>query len=173
VACSGTGGGYGMMLRRGTGGFYVNGVISRFPRAGISLRDAATFARAGSTATPNAATSDLVVSNIFFSEVPNVFQASSATQFAFDLAGNNLVNGNVTTQSIFTTLPATGAVPAGIASFDFTPVAGSPIATGGLATFTGKVATKAGTNVAGTAYVGAVAPGGTKWWQGWTAYARN
>lgn len=173
VACSGTGGGYGMMLRRGTGGYYVNGVISRFPRAGVSLRDAATYARAGSTATPNAATADLLVSNIFFSEVPNVFQTPSATQFSFDLASNNLVNSAATTQSVFTTLPATGAVPTSIASFDFTPVTGSPVATGGLATFSGKVAAKGGTAVSGTPYVGAVAPGGSKWWQGWTVYARN
>ncbi|MEO7965828.1 MAG: hypothetical protein ABIT38_18105 [Gemmatimonadaceae bacterium] len=173
VACSGTGGGYGMMLRRGTGGYYVNGVISRFPRAGVSLRDAATYTRAGSAAVPDPATSDLVVSNVLFSEVPNVFQATSATQFAFDLAGNSLTSSAATTQSLFTTLPATGAVPTDISSFDFTPVAGSAIATGGLATFTGRIATKGGTTVAGTAYLGAVAPGGAKWWQGWTVYTRN
>jgi len=43
----------------------------------------------------------------------------------------------------------------------------------GLATLTGKVATKAGTFVTGTSYVGAVAAGGTKWWSGWTTYVRN
>ena len=39
-------------------------------------------------------------------------------------------------------------------------------------TFTGKIQTKAGTFVVPTAYMGAVAPGGTKWWQGWTVYFR-
>jgi hypothetical protein len=173
VACSGTGGGYGLMLRRGTGGYYVNGIVSRFPRAGVSVRDAATYVRAGSTATPNAATADLVVSHVLFSEVPTAFQTPSATQFAFDLAGNNLVSSAATTQSLFTTLPATGVVPTDIASFDFTPAAGSAAASGGLATFTGKIATKGGTTVAGTNYLGAVQPGGTKWWQGWTVYTRN
>ena len=32
---------------------------------------------------------------------------------------------------------------------------------------------KAGSFVTGTSYVGAAAPGGAKWWTGWTAYARN
>ena len=33
--------------------------------------------------------------------------------------------------------------------------------------------TKAGAFVTPTAYMGAVAPGGPKWWQGWTTYVRN
>ncbi len=173
LACSGTGGGYGLMLRRGTGGFYVNGVVSRWARAGISLRDSLTFVRAGSAATPDLATTDLAVRNILFSEVPSVFQASSATQNAFDLAGNSLVNSSALTASLFTLLPATGVAPTGTSSFDFSPAANSPIATGGMATFTGKILTKAGSFVVPTAYMGAVAPGGTKWWQGWTAYTRN
>jgi len=37
----------------------------------------------------------------------------------------------------------------------------------------GAIATKAGTVVTATPYVGGVAPGGPKWWQGWTSYARN
>jgi hypothetical protein len=51
-SCTGTGGGFGMMLRRGTGGYYVNGVLARFPAGGISLRDAETYVRGGSVATP-------------------------------------------------------------------------------------------------------------------------
>src|SRR5690606_15494612 len=35
-------GGVGMLLRRGTGGVYVNGVIARWPTAAISLRDEAS-----------------------------------------------------------------------------------------------------------------------------------
>ncbi len=179
VACSGTGGGYGMMLRRGTGGYYVNGVLGRWARGGISLRDSLTFVRAGLAATPDAATSDLVVRNNYFAETPVVFQArgapTAAQQNAFDLAGNalTLAASATTTASLFTTLPATGTPPTNIASFDFSPAAGSPIATGGMATFAGKIAAKGGTFITGTAYMGAVAPGGTKWWQGWTAYSRN
>lgn len=175
VSCVGSGGGYGMMIRRGSGGYYLNGVVARWPRAGISLRDADTYARAGAVAVPDLAASDLQIRNNIFTEVPLVFQAGggSTTQNSFDLAGNSLTNSTATTASLFTALPATGTVPSGLSAFDWTPAAGSPVATGGLATFTGKIATKAGTSVTGTAYMGAAAPGGAKWWAGWTTYARN
>jgi hypothetical protein len=175
VACVGSGGGYGMMLRRGTGGYYVNGVISRFPRGGVSLRDAETFARAGSISVPDVATADLVVSNIYFSEAGSaVFQAGGGAtiQNSLDLAGNTLTTGSTATAQ-FTAIPAQGAVPANVAAFDWTPAAGAVIATGGLAAFTGKIGAKAGTAVTGTAYLGAAAPGGAKWWAGWTVYTRN
>ena len=175
VACVGSGGGYGIMLRRGTGGYYVNGVIARFPRGGVSLRDAETFVRAGSVSIPDAATADLVVKNIYFTEAGNsIFQAGggSTIQNSLDLTGNTLSSGS-TAAAQFAALPAQGAIPANVTAFDWTPPASAAIATGGLATFTGKPGTKAGTAVTGTAYLGAAAPGGAKWWTGWTVYARN
>ena len=173
ASCVGAGGGYGMMLRRGTGGYYVNGVVTRFPTGGTSLRDVATFTRAGSTATPTV-DANLQVRNVLYAETNSVmFQAASATQNVLDATANNLTLSTATAASLFTTLPAVAAAPASITAFDFSPVAGSAIATGGLATFTGGLSTKAGTFVTGTAYLGAVAPGGVKWWQGWTFYGRN
>ena len=180
TTCSGTGGGHGMMLRRGTGGYYVNGVVARWPLDGISLRDSLTFVRAERAATPNLTTSDLAVLNNYFVETPRVFQNATAPgatvqQNVFDLTGNSLTlaDGTVTTASLFAALPATGAVPSGLSAFDFTPASGAAIATGGLATFTGKLSTKAGTFITGTAYRGAADPAGAKWWTGWTAYARS
>ncbi|HLL46723.1 MAG TPA: fibronectin type III domain-containing protein, partial [Longimicrobiaceae bacterium] len=41
----GSGGGFGMMLRRGTGGYYVNGIVTRWPNAAIALRNTTTAAR--------------------------------------------------------------------------------------------------------------------------------
>jgi hypothetical protein len=174
VACVGSGGGYGMMIRRGSGGYYLNGVIARFPRAGVSLRDAETFARAGSAAVPDVATADLAIRNVYFTEVGNVFQAGGGAtiQNALDLAGNSLTNG-ATAAALFTALPAQGTTPSSVSSFDWSPPASSPIAAGGLATFAGKIATKAGAVVVPTSYVGAAAPGGAKWWSGWTVYFRN
>jgi hypothetical protein len=175
VACVGSGGGYGMMLRRGTGGYYVNGIVTRFPRGGVSLRDAETFVRAGSISVPDVATADLVVKNVYFSEAgSSIFQASggSTIQNSLDATGNALTSG-LTASALFTAVPAQGAIPANVAVFDWTPPAGSVTATGGLATFTGKLATKGGTAVTGTAYIGAAAPSGAKWWTGWTVYARN
>jgi hypothetical protein len=43
-----------------------------------------------------------------------------------------------------------------------------------MATFTGTIATKAGTFIAGTSYRGAADPNAAaKWWEGWTSYADN
>lgn len=176
VACVGSGGGFGMMLRRGTGGYYVNGVLARFPRGGISLRDAETFARAGSAASPDAAASDLVVRNIFLTEVAStVFQAGggSTVQNSFDIAGSNLTSSTVVSSSLFTSLPAAGIAPSGVAALDWSPAAGSAIATAGLAVLPGRIGTMGATAVTGTAFAGAAGPGAAKWWSGWTIYARN
>lgn len=175
LASSGSSGGVGMMLRRGTGGYYVNGVVARFPRAGVSLTDVETFARAGSVATPDLATSDLAVRNTYFTNVGTMFQATSGTTLrnAFDLAGNTLTQGTAETAGLFTAFPATVSGTTTAAAFDWTPVATSPIAAGGLPTFTGKLSAAAGTVVAGTSFVGAANPAGPKWWQAWTVYFRN
>ena len=172
---SGSSGGLGMMLRRGTGGYYVNGIVARYPRGGVSLRDADTYARAGSVVSPDLATTDLATKNILFTENASIFQGPNGTnvQNSFDLAGNSLVSSTTPTASLFTAFPASVSETTTAAAFDWTPAASSPAATGGLATFTGKLATAAGTTVAGTAYVGAAQPNGTKWWQGWTTYARK
>ena len=175
AATSGSSGGLGMMLRRGTGGYYVNGLVARYPRGGVSLRDLDTYTRAGATAITDLATADLAVKNVVFTENGTVFQGANGTnvQNSLDMAGNALTASAATTVSLFTAFPTTVSATTTAAAFDWTPVAAAPIATGGLATFTGKLATAAGTSVTGTAFVGAAAPGGAKWWQGWTTYARN
>ena len=175
AATSGSSGGIGMMLRRGTGGYYVNGVVARYPRGGVSLRDAATYARAGGTATTDLASADLAIKNVVFTENGAVFQGANGTnvQNSFDMSGNALVASATAATALFAALPATVSASTAASAFDWTPAASSPLATGGLATFTGKLATAAGSSVSGTAYVGAAQPGGTKWWQGWTVYARN
>jgi len=174
-ACVGPGGGFGMMLRRGTGGYYINSVFARFPAAGISLRDPETLLRAANAAVPDLTTSDLIVRNNYFAETPVLFQANTATpatQFSLDAAGNSLTLNTNAAASLFVSIPAKASVPAGIEAFDFSPATSSPIATGGMNSFTGKISTKAGSFVTPTPYMGAVAPGGTKWWQGWTVYFR-
>ncbi|MEO7456203.1 MAG: fibronectin type III domain-containing protein [Gemmatimonadaceae bacterium] len=173
ASCVGASGGHGMMLRRGTGGYYVNGVLARWPTDAISLRDAATFDRAGAVTSPSAS-ADLQVRNVVAVETNSLmFQNPSATQFALDLTSNALTLSTATAASMFAAIPAVGAAPTGISAFDFTPTAGSAIASGGLATFTGAILAKAGTFVTPTSYIGGVAPNGPKWFQGWTSYARN
>lgn len=178
AATSGSSGGVGMMIRRGSGGYYVNGILARWPRGGVSLRDAETFNRAGAVATPDLATADLAIRNVLFAESGATFQpAGGATvQNAFDLAGNALVVAPATTTaaSLFAALPATVSAATNAASFDWTPAAGSAAATTrGMAAFTGKLAGAAGTAASGTDFVGAAQPGGAKWWQGWTIYYKQ
>lgn len=175
-ATSGASGGIGMMIRRGAGGYYVNGLVARFPRAGVSIRDTATYNRAGATATQDVATADLALKNVLFVETPVTFQGANGTnvQNSFDMASNNLATSAATTASLFAAFPATVNENTTAAAFDWTPAAAAPQADGGMATFGGKLATRAaGSAVAGTAYRGAAAPGGEKWWAGWTIYAQK
>lgn len=161
-----TSGGIGMMLRRGTAGFYVNGIVARWPRAAISLRDQETVTEAtGGT---------LVLRNLYVVQTGPTFQAQSGStvQGSIDIAANNIevADGTTTAASIFTALPAT---PSSAASLDWSLTAGVAPRTGGTGAFTGTLATKAGAFVSGTAYRGAADPAGTKWWAGWTNYATN
>ena len=164
-----TTGGVGMMLRRGTTGQYVNGVVARWPRAAVSLRDASTITRANA--------GELVLRNVYVAESGPTFEppgtgTGAPAQGSLDLAANaiEVAAAATTTASLFNALPA---IPTDAASLDWTPSATSAVRTGGLTPFTGAIATKASANVAATAYRGAAAPAGEKWWQGWTAYARN
>jgi len=169
---AGTSGGIGMLLRRGTGGYYVNGVVARWPRAALSIRDQATYNRGGAAGTPDVATADLAVRNVYVADATPLFEAGTG-RFTFDAAGNAITSGTSATAALFTAFPATITATTTAAAFDWTPATGSPIAAGGLAAFTGKLATAAGTAVTATNYVGAAQPGGTKWWQGWTTYVRQ
>ena len=79
-----------------------------------------------------------------------------------------------TASTLFSAFPAvSAATPA--SAFDWTPPASSPIATGGLATFAtdARIQARAAGFIVPTAYRGAAAPGGAKWWANWTNYARN
>jgi hypothetical protein len=173
AASSGTTGGVGLLVRRGSGGYYLNGLLARWPRGAFSIRDPETYVRAGSVTVPDLATADLAMRNILFAETSTAFQTGTGQSGSFDLAANALVQEAGATSTLFTAFPATVSGTTTAAAFDWTPPAGSAAASGGMATFTGKLAAAAGTAVAGTSYRGAAQPGGAKWWQGWTVYARN
>ena len=167
-------GGVGMVLRRGTGGHYYNGVVARSARQAISMRDSTTNNRFQ--------VDSLIFKNNYLAEngVQNggVVFDPTGTNFGqqASFTGRNQINevaaSTVTAASLFTALPTT---PTNGASFDWSPAPGSPIATGGLATVSAdpRIAARAGSFITGTAYRGAAAPGGAKWWANWTNYARN
>jgi len=176
-----TGGNYGMMLRRGTGGLYVNGVITRLSREAISFRGAQTMERHNE--------GNLRMTHLYVSQTAGVFQPENLTapnldnrQFVLDLATHGIENGTVAAPDLFSAFP-TSTLNATGASFDWTPRAGSPIATGGMASFDNlpaqlRAATqdngRPNSAIVPTAYRGAANPDGSdKWWEGWTSYARN
>jgi hypothetical protein len=175
-----TGGNYGMMLRRGTGGLYVNGVVTRYSREAISLRGEQTLARHTE--------GNLRIRNIYVSGTAGLFQAENLTatnpdsrQYVLDPVANALETGAVAPQGLFAAFP-TSTLAATPASFDWRPAAGSPIATGGLADFSAlpaqlRAATenngRPNSTIVPTAYRGAADPNGPAWWAGWTSYARN
>jgi hypothetical protein len=167
-------GNYGMMLRRGTGGLYVNGVVTRYSRDAISLRGAQTMARVNE--------GNMAIRNLYVSQVRAVFQAEDLTssnldnrQYVLDLAANAIENGGTTpATSLFTAMPSPTSALTTVAQFDWRPAAGSPIATGGLTDFSTlppQLQAAAGSFITPTAYRGAASPNGPRWWEGWTSYA--
>lgn len=158
------GGGQGVVLRRGTGGYYINGVVTRWPDGAISLRDQGTT---GKRMTDGL----LEVKNILVSQSSEVFETGSG-RFAIDAAANAIEQVATPAAQLFMALPAS---PAAAADFNWAPAAGSAAITGGMNTFAGNIAAKAGTFVTPTSYRGAAAPTGndSAWWTGWTNYAAN
>lgn len=157
-----TGGGYGAILRRGTGGHYINGILARWPNFAIGYRDADTKQRETDGL--------LSIKNILIVETPTgIFQTG---QQSTDAAANSIIWDQAsTTASLFAKFPTQ---PASAADFDWSLSAGSPARTGGLVNFTGDLATRAGAFITGTAFRGAADPAAaTKWWEGWSSYTRN
>ena len=159
-------GGYGAVIRRGAGVTLVNGILARWPRTGINIRDLATdtLRQRDSVTIRNV----LLVENGANFDAPggsNVFGQQA------NFAANSIVEPTGTAASLFVSLTP--------ASFDWTPSAASAARAGGLATFTGTVAARisglfGGSGaITGTSYVGAADPAGPKWWEGWTVYITN
>jgi hypothetical protein len=155
-----SGGGYGAVLRRGTGGHYINGIFARWPSAAIGYRDAASKQRETDGL--------LSIKNSLIVETPLALQAG---QQSYDIAASAVIlDAATTTAALFTKF--TGA-PTGAADLDWSLSASSVARSGGLATFTADLLTRAGAFVTPTNYRGAADPAGPKWWEGWTTYHRN
>jgi hypothetical protein len=95
-------GGRGMMLRRGTGGFYVNGVVARFPAAAISFCDTTTFLR--QTEGVFALQNILAVENgnVFDPQVVTNGTISSTRQYTVDTTANNIRTAAGPASALFT-----------------------------------------------------------------------
>jgi hypothetical protein len=169
---SGNSGGIGVVLRRGAAGYYVNGIVARWPRAAISLRDPETQARftAGDAVLRNVS---VVEAGAVTGTNGPVFESGSG-RFTIDAATNEIAAEPPSTlaATVFTALPSTSTSPT-TSALDFSLAPGAAARSGGLTSFSGSIAAKGGSFATGTSYRGAWDPTGTKWWQGWTSYARN
>jgi hypothetical protein len=156
-----TNGGYGMFLRRGTGGTWVNGIVARWPKAGLTVRDQATVDRIG--------VDSLTLQNILFVENALTIDNAAAnlvTAANFATAAFDSTSSATTAASLFTGFP-TAALGPNTPAINWTPAAASPAASGGLAAFTGVLAARTTGFAQGTTYRGAVAAG-DQWYAGWT-----
>jgi hypothetical protein len=156
----GASGGYGAVLRRGTGGHYINGIFARWPSAAIGYRDAASKTRETD--------GFLSFKGIYVADSPVLFQAGQQTYAG--PAGDIEYSAATTSASLFTKFPAN---PAAVGDFDWSLAAGVAPRTGGTTVFTGDLLFRAGAAITGTAYRGAADPAGGKWWEGWTSYSNN
>ena len=168
-----TGGNRGMMIRRGSGGLYLNGVVARYSVAGISIVGDATMARADAGL--------LAIRNLHVSGIAsnNTFQPASGSGdsgvYTLPLAANQITTDAGLPGNLFVSLPNAGS-GTGPGDFDWRPAPGSQIASGGLTNLSelpATLRTRAQGFIVPTAYRGAADPNGPKWWEAWTSYARD
>ncbi len=163
--------GSGAVVRRGSGGTFVNGIIARWPGVGISVR--------------NQESKDLLDADSLYFR--NIILAENGSNF--EPAGTNfgsVLFDNASAWNILTAQIADlfgGSLPTSSddvtnSSLDLAPASGSAAADGGMSSFAGTPIARRVENFFGgpmpaTSYVGAVDPAATPWYQGWTLFARN
>jgi hypothetical protein len=156
-----TSGGWGVLLRRGAAGSYVNNIVARWPKGAITVRDSVTGARINENT--------LMLRNFYMAGNTTVFETGSQ-RYSVDPVANSLETA-AEPVVLFSALP--NGQPSSESDLDWSLVGGAAARTGGTGTFTGALSTKAAGLVTGTTFRGAWDPNGPKWWQGWTRYARN
>jgi hypothetical protein len=158
----------GATLRRGTGGTLLAGVLARWPGVGLNVREAQTD-------TLRQRDSLYVGSVLLTSNTLGNFDPPTGTNFGLKASYPGAIDGTVASTTLFTALPAANATPA-TAGIDWTPAAGSALRSAPAA-LPARVSARLtgffGGTLGATTYLGAADPAGTRWWQGWTTYARN
>ena len=171
---AGEDGGIGMLVRRGTGGVYMNGVVGRWPEAGLAVFDPETSARITEDS--------LNIINTLFIDNDRTYDYVGATnRFGTEdrFTGNNLQTSTDAAHTLFVNVPSAATTVANAFAFDWRPAAGSLLRTGGTgATLPGLIPNRVtnffGGTMQGTTYRGAVAPDvSNPWYAGWTTYYRN
>jgi hypothetical protein len=155
------GDGNGAHLRRGTAGYWANGIVARWKGTGLSVRDAWSDTLLSQRDSLN------VVALLLAENAANYDTTSNFGQAAKFAADGHKVFASTTTVDTLLGIDVTAP------SLDWTPKAGSPANTGGATVPVARVAGYFGNSWANTVYLGAADPAGAKWWQGWTAYNIN
>src|SRR5690606_24594340 len=164
--------GNGVVIRRGSGGTFVNGIVARWPGVGFSIRDAESGALMD--------VDSLFFRNIILAGNGSNFEAPASGRFGDRLRANaaawNISEAQLA--DLFAGPLPTGSTRITDASLGVRPAAGGAAPTGGLASFAGtpiapRVEDFFGGPMPATSYVGAVSPDGPPWYQGWTRWYRN
>ena len=160
--------GNGGVWRRGTAGYFANGVLSRWKGFGISIRDAWTDTLFTQLDSLNILSVILAGNAANFDTVTAGAYAATANWPAADLATLKLYAATVNVD----TLLGISTNPAGL---NWTPKAGSPASTGAVTVPTSRVTGFFGGTWANTTYLGAASPSPAPnaWWSGWTVYTIN
>jgi hypothetical protein len=154
-----TSGDIGMVLRRGTGGYLTNGIVARWQRQGLTVRDAETNARIASDS--------LNVVNLLLAQNAANYDSDAGADFgkAATFAADNHVTAAGTAASLFANLTP--------GSFDWTPAGAAATGAGTVVIPSEYTGGFFGGTLGNTSYFGAADPAGPKWWEGWTNYATN
>jgi hypothetical protein len=158
----------GVMLRRGSGATLLNGVVARWPGIAFSVREAQTDTMRQRE--------QLFAAGMLLAESAAPFDPAGGAGFAFPSAFPSVVATATPATALFASLPTAGE-PA-VAAIDWTPPPASALATGGFTQLSARTLTRTsaffGGQLGATTYRGAADPGAaTRWWAGWTSYARN
>lgn len=154
--------GNGGVWRRGTGGYFANGVIARWKGIAVNIRDPWT---------------DSLLVNYDSLNIVNVLLTQNG--FNYDTVGAGFGQAPAFSSDNHLTFASTVAAdtllgislnPAGL---DWTPKGTAPAASGAVNVPAAKVGAYFGGSWSNTTYLGAADPAGAKWWQGWTSYAIN
>jgi hypothetical protein len=165
--------GNGAVVRRGSGGTFVNGIIARWPGVSFSVRDQESKDLMDKDS--------LTVRNLYFVDNGSAFEAPAAGKFGYVLS-DSASQWHLTTATaadVFAGALPTSATDVTEANINLALKAGAAAATAGLNNFTGtkiagRVTNYFGGTMPATAYVGALDPGSaTPWFAGWTQFKRN
>ena len=162
-------GGFGLLVRRGSGGYFGNGIIARFKARGMTIRDTSTYNRFK--------VDSLQMANLLFAQNtggnydPGADSAIASPKFGqqFRFAAKNHVESTDSASAILTDIDPAGGL-------DWKPQAGKATGAGTVTFAPASRVTSffGGTLPQNTTYFGAADPtAGTGWWSGWTAYAAN